>query len=408
MKRILLVVVIAAALGLSGCQPKESPPDKKTHAGEKADADVEQPSSRPAVEPAAPGASKCTKEQTAAAKQLAAELGVAIKEDAQGNVVSLDTAASRSWADNNQMEKMLAFPKLNSLTIEGPSIDDTLVPKIVEHSGLTSLALRNTLIGDDGIRQFAGLKQLSVIDLRLCPMVTDKAIETLAAMPELKAVRLSGTNVTDAGIAALLALPRLQELDVRNCRGVGPATFERLPAKKSLRVLKIGGEKIDDAVLAIVGRMDQLTGLSLDNCAISDLGVAKLANLPLDNFTIYQCAKVTDAGVEVVARMDNLTQLTLRDVGVRGTVLRKLPKPERLVALNLSQSKISDAEIELLATLSHLETLVLIGTSITDASVEGLSKLTSLKSLDVTQSGLTSAGVAKLQAALPKCQIQFN
>jgi hypothetical protein len=166
MKRILFVTLTAAALGCSGCQLKEAPPDKKKAAGDKADGTVERASLRPALETAAekpaapPVGPKFTKKQTAAARQLAADLGVAVKEDARGNVISLDSAASRSWVDNNQMEEMLAFPTLASLTIEGPSIDDTLVPKIVEHSGLTSLALRNTLIGDDGIRQFAGLKQL--------------------------------------------------------------------------------------------------------------------------------------------------------------------------------------------------------------------------------------------------------
>jgi Leucine-rich repeat (LRR) protein len=381
MKSALLAMSVTAAMYAFGCQSSAA---------------------------AAPAAPKYTAEQTAAAKRAAADLGVAIKEDGEGNVISLDTAASRSWVDNFQMEEMLAFPKLASLTIEGPSIDDALAPKIAEQTGLTSLALRNTLVGDEGLAQFAALKQLKIIDLRLCPMVTDKSLEILAAMPELRALRLSGTNVTDAGVAKLLALPRLTELDVRNCRGVGKATFERLAEKKSLRVLKIGGEQVDDAVLEIIGKLDQVTGLSLDNCAISDVGVAKLANLPLDNLTIYQCAQVTDEGAAIIAGMDKLTQLTLRDVGVQGAVLTKLPKPDKLVSLNLAQSKISDAQLEIVAGLTNLETLVLINTAITDAAVEPLKKLTKLKSLDLTQTGMTNEGVQKLQAALPKCNVQFN
>ena len=40
--------------------------------------------------------------------------------DAEGNVVSLDMAAGRSWADDFQMEQILCFEKLASLTVEGP------------------------------------------------------------------------------------------------------------------------------------------------------------------------------------------------------------------------------------------------------------------------------------------------
>ena len=55
---------------------------------------------------------------------MAADLDVAIKEDAQGNVISVNTAANRSWVDNYQMEEILAFPRLTSLVVEGPSIDN--------------------------------------------------------------------------------------------------------------------------------------------------------------------------------------------------------------------------------------------------------------------------------------------
>ena len=69
-----------------------------------------------------------TPEQIASAKQLAADLGVVLKEDGSGNVVVLNTAAKRSWVDDYQMQEMLAFPHLQSLTVEGPSISDQLVP----------------------------------------------------------------------------------------------------------------------------------------------------------------------------------------------------------------------------------------------------------------------------------------
>jgi internalin A len=406
MKRTWLVLVSATLLGVPGCQPAASPTrDGDAPVTPHATPVAEKPIPEPAAEPAWP---EYTEEQTAAAKQMVSDLGVAIKEDAEGNVISVNTAANRSWVDNYQMEEILAFRRLTSLVVEGPSIDDALAPKIAEQAGLESLSVQATLIGDEGIAQLTGLKFLKVIDLRLCSLITDAALETLSTMPELRAVRASGTNVTDDGIAALLKLPRLTELDLRNCRGVTEVAIEKLAEKKSLRMLKIGGEKIDDSVLEVVAKVQGLKGLSLDNCAISDAGVAKLAGLPLADFTIYQCANITDDGVAFLADANELTKLTLRDVAVQGTVVSKLPKPDQLVSLNLAQSKITDAEIGNLESLANLETLVLSQTEITDECVDALSKLTSLKRLIVTETGITSEGVEKLQIALPECQIQFN
>jgi Leucine-rich repeat (LRR) protein len=406
MQRIAFLSVCLLLAGLVGCQPAAGPTVQGTPAGRQPPAtSLAEPSPLPTSEPAWP---VYTEEQTAAARQMAADLGIAINEDAEGNVASVNTAANRSWVDNFQMEEILAFPRLRSLTVEGPSIDDALAPKIAEQAGLELLAVPGTLIGDEGIAQLAGLKFLKAIDLRLCSLITDKTLETLSSMPELRAVRISGTNVTDAGVASLLVLPQLAELDLRNCRGVTVATIEKLADKKTLRMLKIGGEKIDDGVLAVVGKLDMLTGLSLDNCPITDAGVAKLAGLPLDELTIYQCANVTDEGLGVLSGMDRLARLTLRDVGVRGTALRRLPKPEKLVSLNLGQSRTSDADIENLAALVNLETLVLSETAVTDAAAGALSKLSKLKRLTVTQTGISGDGVKKLQAALPKCHVEFN
>ena len=411
MRTTLCVLACIALLGNVGCQPTASPVDEGNVATERSapGAAAEKPVSEPATEPAPePEWPKYTEEQTAAARQMVADLGVVVKEDADGKVISVNTAANRSWVDNYQMEEILAFPRLTSLTVEGPSIDDSLAPKIAEQAGLEFLSVQATLIGDDGIAQLAGLKFLKVVDLRLCSLVTDKALETLATMPELRAVRVSGTNVTDAGIAALFELPRLSELDLRNCRGVTKAAIEKLADKKSLSMLKIGGEKIDDAVLEIVGELGTLTGLSLDNCPITDAGAAKLAGLPLSDLTLYQCANVTDNGVAFLADANNLTRLTLRDVAVQGTVLSKLPNPEKLISLNLAQSRITDAEVTNLAALTNLETLVLSQTAITDACVAELAKLKRLKRLIVTETGITAEGVDKLKAALPDSEIRFN
>lgn len=411
MKRTALAFSLTLGLLFAGCQPAPTPvekaePEAKPPQESAAASMTTTAEAKPETKPAA--VSKYTPEQIAAAKELAAQLGAKIGKDAEGQVISLDMAAGRSWVDDAQMQEILVFEQLGSLTLEGPSITDALVPRIAECDKLTSLALRNTLIGDDGIAQLSGLKSLKAIDLRVAPMVTDASMQTLAAMPELRAVRLVGGNVTDAGVAVLLTLPRLTELDVRNCRGVTNKGIQQAGTKKSIRMLKIGGPKIDDSVLELVATMDNLTGLSLDNCAIADAGIAKLGRLPLVDLTIYQCTKVTDKGLEVLASYRELCDLTLSDVGANGTALAKLPHPEKLISLDMAQSRITDAEVAHLARLTNLETLDLSQTELTDAAVDTLSKLTSLKRLTLTQTKISEAGTARLRKALPKCEVRAN
>ena len=347
-----------------------------------------------------------SEEQITAAKQLAGELGVVVKEDAGGNVILIDTAAGRSWVDDYQMQEILVFSGLTSLTVEGPSITNALAPRIAEQTSLVSLALRNTLLGDQGIARFTALNSLKVIDLRVSPMVTDAALKTLAKMPQLRAVRLTGCNVTDEGIATLLNLPHLTELDVRNCRGVTAAGIEKLTAGESLRVLKLGGPKINDRVLETVAKLNSLSGLSLDNCDITDAGVARLAKLPLVNLTLYQCANVTDEGLKVLAAYAGLKHLTLRDVPAKGSALEKLPHPEKLLSLNMAQSGITDAEVAGLARMTSLASLNLSETGLTDAAVDGLSKISPLKQMVLTQTGISTEGMSRLRKALPGCSIR--
>lgn len=422
MTRTLAVVCLILGIVCLGCPAAEGPretseptpvqppgadPAAEMEAAPETGPDVEATES-PSEPEAAVAAPEYSEEQIAAAKQTASDLGVVVKEDAEGNVVLLDTAAKRSWVDDSQMLEILVFPGLRSLTVEGPGITDALAERIGEQTSLESLALRNTLVGDKGIAQFKELKSLRVIDLRVSPLVTDAAMETLLALSELRAVRLTGGNVTDAGVATLLDLPRLTELDVRNCRGVTKSGIEQLVGKKTLRVLKIGGPKIDDDVLEVVGRMENLTGLSLDNCNVTDAGVAKLSGLPLASFTIYQSSAVTDQGLEVLAAYEGLEHLTLRDVPAKGLVLAKLVHPEKLLSLNMAQSGITDAEVVHLARMTALDSLNLSETALTDAVVDVLSKLASLRELVLTQTGISSEGMERLEKALPDCLLRSN
>ncbi len=356
--------------------------------------------------PVSATAQKPTPEQIKMANEMVDALSIRVKRDADGRVVLLDTAANRSWVDDEQMQEILIFPQLAALTLEGPSITDALAPRIAKLQDLTLLALRNTLVGDKGIPQLVGLKKLKIIDLRLSPLVSDKSMETLAGMASLRAVRLVGVNITDAGVESLLKLPALVELDVRNCGGVTRKGIEKMGAKKSLRTLKIGGAALGDKTLQLVAGMQNITSLAIETSPVTDAGVARLSKLPLKSLTIYQCANVTDAGLKILADHKELKQLTLRDLPAKGTVLALLPHPEKLVSLNMAQSRITDTEVVHLAKMTNLKQLNLSETAISDTALETFAKLKSLKKLIINQTAVSEEGIERLRKNLPGCEIR--
>ncbi len=81
--------------------------------------------------------------------------------------------------------------------------------------GLQKVYLHHNTIGDAGLANMQGLKNLTTLDL-FDTRVTDAGIEHLSEwMPSLEWLDLNGTRVSDAGLRHLRGLKHLRRLDVR-------------------------------------------------------------------------------------------------------------------------------------------------------------------------------------------------
>jgi hypothetical protein len=74
--------------------------------------------------------------------------------------------------------------------------------------------------------------------------------------------------------------------------------------------------------------------------------------------------------------------------------------------LCLDSTGVADADLRCVAKCTQLQTLYLDKTRVTDAGLEHLNVLTQLQRLYLHDTEVTDAGVAKLQQALPHCEIQ--
>ena len=105
MNRIPRAVYLCMVFAFVGCRSDEPPstevakPIAEAPVPESEYAPKPKAETEPAIE-----LPEYSDEEIAAAKQMASDLGVVVKEDADGNVSLVDTAAGRSWVDDYQME----------------------------------------------------------------------------------------------------------------------------------------------------------------------------------------------------------------------------------------------------------------------------------------------------------------
>jgi formylglycine-generating enzyme required for sulfatase activity len=148
------------------------------------------------------------------------------------------------------------------------------------------------------------------------------------------------------------------------------------------RLLWFNGCKgFDDRCAAIVGRFSELRELQAMECGLTDVGLEQFGKLTkLRRLSIYDDG-ITDAGIAHIAALKDLEWLDL---------------PPR----------ITDAALATISELPYLQRLSLRNNGrITDAGLQHLAKLDDLFELHLEGTKVTKEGVAKLQEALPDCEI---
>jgi serine/threonine protein kinase/Leucine-rich repeat (LRR) protein len=273
---------------------------------------------------------------------------VAKIEAADGTTVEVSPAPDKSTTD--------AKPVAPSASVERKAAEWTLY-----HGGSVTV-----LVGDRQVRVNAGGKlpeeALVVIAIdvsRIGARITDAELANLRGLSSLGRLELQRTRITDAGLAMIRTLPTVTFLD-------------------------LGQTSITDAGMAELKDAKQLSTLGISVTQVGDAGLAHLAGLGDLHSLNLDHTQVTDAGMASVAKMT------------------------RLGFLNLDSDRVTDAGFATLSSLKQLSTLIAGKTAITDAGLEHLKKVTSLTSLNLKETTTSDEAIRKLQAALPRCKIDWS
>ena len=262
------------------------------------------------------------------------------------------------------------------------------------------------------------------VQIRLKGQQDDQPVD---AVPDLPAADYQVTRVSLAGVQKplnevwlkLMALsdPRFDRLEAIDLSRLD-VNDNHIPALKSLTSLTellLTGTQVTDAGLAQLKDLKSLRHLVLDGCPINGTGFTVTNNAPdqpqaFTSLTDLSLARtqMNDANLAHLKDAKGLRRLILDGCTIRGTGLVHLKDIPELTELGLGCPTLTDVFANRLIELKQLQKLALAGSGLSDAGIKHLSGLTKLESLDLRRTKATAAGITDLQAALPKCQIQWD
>jgi Leucine-rich repeat (LRR) protein len=328
------------------------------------------------------------------------QLGGSFEFDANGRLVGIDLAGGRVTVRGADLQHLLAFPDLHRLRISSSDAGSEQIAPLASLSQLRELALSNSKIDADGLRELSVLEHLVSLDLQRSIHLHDESLAVLADFPSLEELGLVEGVITDAGLDHLQRVRRLRRLDLRACSQVTNVGLEKLAEFDNLRVLRVGGAVIDDTSLTVLAKVASLSSLTIEDASITDQGLAALSNLPLEDLSLSRCFGITDAAFPTIGQFSRLRQLYVRDILISGSELGQLASIPGLISLRLRQTAVGDSALDALADLPALRRLELAQTWITDEGLASIGRLHRLNHLDLEDNQLSDEGVQHLGALI--------
>jgi serine/threonine protein kinase/Leucine-rich repeat (LRR) protein len=275
---------------------------------------------------------------------------------------------------------------------------------------LVELGLNDTQVTDDGVEHIIGLDKLTALSLKGTKVTAEGVAKIQKALPGCKIARDGGVSepVSADRAAAEWVLSLGGKVKITDAAGEKEvAAAKELPGAFTLTRIDLSDtEKLTDADLDRLTGLAGLTHLHLDRTPITDAGLARIKHLTGLVRLHLGVTKVTDAGLAHLKNMKGLLSLGLHNTRVTDAGMLHVRDLPRLISLNLNDTAVTDTGLERIKGQILLKHLYVAGTGVTDNGLAHLRALDKLMELDLNRTKVTAEGVAKLQKALPKCQIK--
>ena len=277
-------------------------------------------------------------------------------------------------------------------------LNDEMVKPLVGLKKLHTLALTNSGLTDAGVELIVkSFPDLVELDLSSNTNMTGAAMKLIAGLGKLERLTLLQNRFNDLNTRRLSKVPQLRSLDLRGNMEAGDMTLEVLGKLPQLTALKHRSTAVTDAGLAALAESGTLESLLAQDFVITNESGQHLAKLgKLSSLEIFRCQGFGTDGVLALAERQP-------DVGDPAlAVVAKLPRLKRLYLHELAS--VGDEGLRQLAAARELEVLDIWSLPrMTDASIDVIAGLPNLKELSIRETGVTEAAVGRI-AAMPKLQ----
>jgi hypothetical protein len=251
---------------------------------------------------------------------------------------------------------------LEELTILHTTAQNAWLAPLAKLSALKSLRIINqSKLGDEGLAQLAGLKQLESFGF-IGTAMTGEPFRDFPGWNNLKRASFRGSRMSDAGLTALC---------------------EKFPNLESL-VLAHG--HFSDAAVAGVARLKKLTGLEIGSPKATPKCLQHLLGLPLEYLQLGDGLDAA-AGIAIIKDIKTLKRLTLTNCAAT-----------------------TDDDLKLVAGMKHLDHLELGNINVPESRLPALKEFAFLKSMRIlkAKTPFNAQEQAMIKAVLPAVAIKFE
>ncbi|MEM1224340.1 MAG: adenylate cyclase [Planctomycetota bacterium] len=130
----------------------------------------------------------------------------------------------------------------------------------------------------------------------------------------------------------------------------------------------------------------------IDQGVVSDLGLAKIMQLPNLMQLRLRRSPISDEGLDPLIECDSLLFLNLPHSQLTTDGVRKLAKLPKLRQLRLASPKLDNEVCHAIASIESLRSIHLIGVPVTDQGLKLMADMPQLESLYLDDSAVTEAG----------------
>lgn len=311
----------------------------------------------------------------------------------------------QSLATDETVAAIVQFPMIEDINLEGCPISDAALLGVSKRENVKRLRLAKTKISDMGLAHIKGMKQLELLDLSDCVLLTSDGMKYLKGLTKLRNLSIGSPLITDEGLPHLANLTNMVAISFKDC-AISDSQFESLSAMSKLKEFDIFKTRGGDRALAVVSGAKEMTKLKLRDSAITSNGlvehISKFVNLvALD----LGETETTDQALVAIAKLGKLEDLNLLRTKVTDEGIAAL-STMKLKRLNLDDiASIGDGVVSHVAKIQTLEFLHLGKTRVTDSGIQALFPLTNLKDLILNDTAVSGTAIEQLQARLPKVKI---